>query len=317
MQGVWLEGGKLSVLENLDMPAPPPGEALIKVLRAGICNTDLELVAGYYPYCGILGHEFVGRVETGVDSLVGRRVVGEINASCGKCSICSMARPGHCPHRTVLGIVNRNGAFAEYLTLPAKNLHVVPDVVSTDAATFTEPLAAALQIQEQVKVGSATRALVVGDGKLGILVAQTLHLSGCHVVAIGRHAGKLDILSHRGIEISMANDFSGTDFDVAVECTGNPEGFALARQSLRPQGTLVMKSTYAGKLTFDASSFVVDEISLVGSRCGPFASALELLHRHEVNVESLIHERYSLVDGIHAFERARASGVLKVLIEMD
>jgi len=305
------------LLKNLDMPAPPPGEVLVKVLRAGICNTDLELVAGYYPYCGILGHEFVGCVETGVDSLIGRRVVGEINASCGKCSICSMDHPGHCPHRTVLGIVNRNGAFAEYLSLPAENLHVVPDVVSTDAATFTEPLAAALQIPKQVKVGSATRALVVGDGKLGLLVAQTLHLSRCQVVAIGRHAGKLEILSHRGIEISMSNDFSGKGFDVAVECTGNQEGFAIARQSLRPQGTLVMKSTYAGKLTFDASSFVVDEITLVGSRCGPFTSALELLHRNEANVESLIHERYSLVDGIHAFERARASGVLKVLLEMD
>jgi len=225
--------------------------------------------------------------------------------------------PGHCPHRTVLGIVNRNGAFTDYLTLPAENLHVVPEFVSTDAATFTEPLAAALQIQEQVKVGAATRPRVVGDGKLGLLIAQTLHLSRFQVVAIGRHAGKLEILSHRGIEISMSNDFSGKGFDVAVECTGNEIGFGLARQSLRPQGTLVLKSTYTGKLSFNASSLVVDEITLVGSRCGPFASALELLRHQEVNVESLIHERYSLADGIHAFERARSPGILKVLLNMN
>jgi threonine dehydrogenase-like Zn-dependent dehydrogenase len=194
-----------------------------------------------------------------------------------------MDRPGHCPHRTVLGIVKRNGAFAEHLTFPAENLHLVPEFVSTDAATFTEPLAAALQIQEQVKVGSAIRALVVGDRKLGLFIAQTLHLSGCQIVSIGRHTGKLEILSHRGIEISMSNDFSGKGFDVAVECTGNEVGFGLARQALRPQGTLVLKSTYIGKLSFNASSLVVDEITLVGSRCDPFASALELLRHQEVN----------------------------------
>jgi threonine dehydrogenase-like Zn-dependent dehydrogenase len=170
-----------------------------------------------------------------------------------------------------------------YLALPVENLHVVPECVSTDAATFTEPLAAALQIQEQVKVDSASRALVVGDGKLGLLIAQTLHLSGCQVVAIGRHAGKLQILSDRGIEISMSNDFLGKGFDLAVECTGNEVGFGLARQSLRPQGTLVLKSTYTEKLSFNASSLVVDEITLVGSRGDPFASALELLRHQEVN----------------------------------
>jgi threonine dehydrogenase-like Zn-dependent dehydrogenase len=313
MQGFWLGEGKLSLRENIDIAVPPPGEALIKVLRAVICNTDLELVEGYYQYCGILGHEFVGRVEAGVDSLIGRRVVGEINASCGKCSTCSMDRPGHCPHRTVLGIVNRNGAFTEYLTLPAENLHVVHEFVSTDAATFTEPLAAALQIQE---IGQGRRCDPCAcRGRWE--TAQTLHLSRCQVVAIGRHAGKLEILSDRGIEISMSNDFSGKDFDVAVECTENEVGFGLARQSLRPQGTLVLKSTYTGKFSFNASSLVVDEITLVGSRCDPFASALELLRHQEVNVESFIHERYSLADGIHAFERARSSGILKVLLNMN
>ncbi len=317
MKGIWLENRQLELRSNLPIPEPPPGEALVRVLRAGVCNTDLELRRGYYPYTGILGHEFVGVVETGPEHLVNRRVVGEINAACGHCRFCLKGIPTHCENRTVLGIVNRNGAFAEFLILPEQNLHPVPDNVPTDVATFTEPLAAALEIQEQVSLGASERVLVVGDGKLGQLVAQTLALTGCDLLAIGRHPEKLANLAARGITIGLADAVKDRAFDVAVECTGNPEGFAIARRGLRPRGTLVLKSTYAGNLSIDASSLVVDEITLIGSRCGPFKPALQLLAENKVDVQPLIQACYPLSEGIAAFEHAQQRGVLKVLLAME
>ncbi len=302
-----------------DVPAPdlPAGEARVRVRRAGICNTDLEIVRGYYPFTGILGHEFVGVVETGPNELMGRRVVGEINAVCGSCRACREDRRTHCEHRTVLGIVGRHGAFAEYLTLPIDNLHAVPENVSDDHATFTEPLAAALEIQQQIDVSATDRVLVVGDGKLGQLIAQMLALTGCDLTVHGRHAEKLELLASHGIAIGDSDSIKPATFDIAVECTGNADGFATARRALRPRGTLVLKSTYAGDLTFDASSLVVDEITLVGSRCGPFAPALELLANGTIDVAPLIHARYALEDGLHAFEHAAKPGVLKVLLEVE
>jgi threonine dehydrogenase-like Zn-dependent dehydrogenase len=317
MQAVWLEDQQLHVRNDVAVPSSPPGEALIRVLKAGICNTDIELIRGYYPFRGILGHEFVGTVAHGPEHLVNQRVVGEINAACGECTACRNGRPTHCANRTVLGIVNRDGAFAEYLTLPTVNLHVVPEEVSTDAATFAEPLAAALEIQQQVEIRSTDRVLVVGDGKLGQLISRTLALTGCDLMVIGRHKPKLDLLASQGIVIGEARDLSSATFDVAVECTGNPEGFTLARSALRPRGTLVLKSTYAGDLTLDASAVVVDEITMVGSRCGPFPPALELLARHQLDVEPLIQARYPLADAEAALEQAQEPGVLKVLLEMD
>lgn len=316
MKAIWLEDGRLDVRE-VPVPEPPLGEALIRVQRAGICNTDLELVRGYYPYTGVLGHEFVGVVETGPDDLKGRRVVGEINAVCGKCRACREDRRSHCEDRTVLGIVGRNGAFAEYLTLPVDNLHVVPESVSDDQATFTEPLAAALEIQEQIDVAVTDRVLVVGDGKLGQLIARTLALTGCDLTVLGRHAGKLDLLKPHGIAIGDLESIERGAFDIAVECTGNADGFATARRALRPRGTLVLKSTYAGDLTIDASALVVDEIALVGSRCGPFAPALELLANGTIDVAPLIHARYALENGIDAFDHAAKPGALKVLLEIE
>lgn len=317
MKGIWLEQQQLQLKDNLAIPTPPPGEALVRVIRAGICNTDLELLRGYYPYTGIIGHEFVGIVERGETNLVDRRVVGEINAACGKCRFCLTNQPTHCEQRTVLGIVDRNGAMAEYLTLPVANLHPVPDNVTTDAATFTEPLAAALEIQEQVKITPDDRVLVIGDGKLGQLVAQTLALTGCDLLVVGRHGDKLAKLECRGIKVGFADRVTAKSFDLAVECTGNPEGFNLALSGLRPRGTLVLKSTYAGKLTLDASAIVVDEITVVGSRCGPFAKALELLQSDRVDVINLIETCYPLEDGLAAFDRAQKKGVLKVLLKMD
>ncbi len=317
MQGIWLEKQQLQLKTDLPIPSPPPGEAKIKVLRAGICNTDLELLRGYYPYTGILGHEFVGVVESGAPNLVNKRVVGEINAACGKCYFCMTNQPTHCEQRTVLGIVNRNGAFANYLTLPVANLHPVPEQITTDAATFTEPLAAALEIQEQVKILPEHKVLVVGDGKLGQLVAQTLALTGCNLLVIGRHHDKLEKLESRGIAVGFEDIVSPRSFDIAVECTGNPDGFNLALSGLRPRGTLVLKSTYAGKLTLDASALVVDEITVVGSRCGPFAKALDLLSQKKVDVTSLIETCYPLEEGLAAFSHAQQRGTLKVLLKMD
>ncbi|MDJ0845877.1 MDR/zinc-dependent alcohol dehydrogenase-like family protein [Crocosphaera sp.] len=317
MKGLWLENQQLQLKTDLPIPEPHEDEALVKVLQAGICNTDLELLRGYYPYQGVLGHEFVGVVEQGPSHLIHKRVVGEINAVCGHCRFCQGGSPTHCENRTVLGIVNRNGAFADYLTLPINNLHPVPDNVSSDVATFTEPLAAALEIQQQVDIDANQRVLLVGDGKLGQLVAQTLALTGCDLWVIGRHPEKLANLAARGIKTGLETDVNERSFDIAVDCTGNPQGFDLARRSLCPRGILVLKSTYAGKLTLDASALVVDEITVIGSRCGPFAPALKLLEQEQVDVQPLIQGRYPLEQGLQAFAAAQKRGVLKVLLKMD
>lgn len=319
MRAVWLENNGLRLVDDLPVPAPPPGEALVRVLRAGICNTDLELAKGYYPYTGVLGHEFVGRVEAapGAGEWVGRRVVGEINAVCGRCAACRSGAPTHCENRTVLGIVNRHGAFAEYLTLPIENLHEVPAALPDEVAVFAEPAAAALEIQQQIQIRPADRVVVIGDGKLGNLIAQTLALTGCDLLAVGRHRSKLDLLAARGIRTAFAADVPEGRADTVVECTGNAEGYALARRAVRPRGTIVLKSTFRGEARVNFSSIVVDEITLVGSRCGPFAPALDLLARGLVDVRPLIHARYPLAEGLAAFEHAARAGVMKVLLECE
>ena len=317
MKGLWLENNQLQLRTDIPLPEPPAGEALVRVLQAGICNTDLELIKGYYPYTGVIGHEFVGVVEQGPKQLINQRVVGEINAACGNCRFCDRGQPRHCENHTVLGIVNRHGAFAEYLSLPVENLHLVPENVSTAAATFTEPIAAALEIQQQIQICKNDRVLVVGDGKLGQLIAQTLALTGCELLVIGRHQEKLVNLAARGIKTGLANSVTDKYFDISIDCTGNPEGFNIARRALRPRGTLILKSTYAGNLSLDASSLVVDEITLIGSRCGLFAPALELLATGKVEVQSLIHAYYPLSQCLEAFEKAKTKGVLKVLLEIN
>ncbi|MBZ0111717.1 MAG: alcohol dehydrogenase catalytic domain-containing protein [Thermoanaerobaculia bacterium] len=313
MQALWLQDQTLS-LRQIPQPELRPGEALVRVTRAGICNTDLELLAGYYPYDGVLGHEFVGRVEEGPAELLGQRVVGEINAVCGSCRFCRAGIPTHCADRSVLGIVRHDGAFAQFLRLPAVNLHTVPDSVSDDVATFTEPLAAALEIQEQVPIGAGQRVLVVGTGKLGQLIARSLRLTGCDLVALGRREQSLELLRTQAITTITSDELEDRSFDIAVECTGNPAGFELARRALVPRGTLLMKSTYHGQLTLDAAAVVVDELTLVGSRCGPFVPALERLASREVVVEDLIEATYDLADILEAFEHAARPGALKVLV---
>ena len=315
MTAIWLDDSGIRLRDDLAIPEPPAGEALVRVLLAGICRTDLELVRGYYPYVGVLGHEFVGVVEQGPEELLGQRVVGEINAVCHGCSACRAGLSNHCERRTVLGIIGRDGAFASHLTLPVENLHVVPDKVSDEEATFVEPLAAALEIGEQVNLRPSERVLVVGDGKLGQLIARVLTLSGTDLSVLGRHRRKLELLERLGIPTLLPDAVVEARYDLVIECTGNDSGFVVALDAVRPRGTLVMKSTYAGRLTLDASRIVVDEVTVVGSRCGPFAPALRLLAEGQVAVRELIDERYPLERGTEAFAAAEARGALKVLVE--
>jgi len=311
---VW--DGRLRVDPSYPRPVPIPGEALVRVTLAGICNTDLELMKGYMGFHGVLGHEFVGVVEESPDpALVGQRVVGEINAYCGVCNTCRAGLPSHCPHRTTLGISGRNGAFADYVSLPTQLLHAVDDHVPDRAAVFVEPLAAAVEILEQVPVHPSDRVVVLGDGKLGLLVAQVLSLTGCDLVVVGRHEDKLAILKRRGIAVVLERCSAELGMaDIVVECVGRPEGFSQALSLLRPRGTLVLKSTYHSQAPIDLTSLVVDEITLVGSRCGPFGPALRMLAMGLVDVEPLIDAEYSIDDGVAAFERSAARGSLKVLL---
>ena len=315
MNAVWLENNRIDLRDV--SPPRKPDEALIKIRRAGICSTDLELVKGYYPYTGILGHEFVGEVVEAADaSWVGQRVVGEINAVCHQCEQCLDGRPTHCESRTVLGIVNRDGTFAEFTQLPIPNLHRVPDSVSDEMAVFTEPLAAALEIQQQIPIKPTDRVLLVGAGRLGQLIAQTLALTGCELRVVARHAHQQDLLRSRGIRTIDEEGVQPWRWDVVVEATGSPTGFALARKAIRPRGTLVMKSTYKGEMSVNFSSIVVDEINIVGSRCGPFAPALRLLESRQVDPTVLIAHEFKLQDALKAFEHAAETGVLKVLVEI-
>ncbi len=314
MNALWLEDNKISLRE---IPRPQkPDEALIKIRRAGICSTDLELVKGYYPYTGVIGHEFVGEVLEAEDpSWIGQRVVGDINVVCGQCEQCRNSRPTHCEKRTVLGIVNRDGTFAEYTTLPVANLHRVPDSVPDEMAVFTEPLAAALEIQDQVQVRPTDRVLLVGAGRLGQLIAQTLALTGCDLHVLARHAHQQNLLKGRRIRIITEEEIQPWRWDIVVEATGSPDGFSLARKAIRPRGTLVLKSTYKGDMSANFSSIVVDEINLVGSRCGPFEPALRLMEARQVDPTVLIAAEFKLGEALKAFERAAETGVLKVLVE--
>lgn len=311
-----LYDGQLRVVEDQARPSPPVGEALIKVRLSGICNTDIEIVRGYMGFRGVLGHEFVGIVEQCADpGLVGQRVVGEINCSCGKCDTCLAGNPTHCPNRTTLGMGGRDGTMADYCVLPTRNLHVVPPSVTDEQAVFVEPLAAAAEIAEQVHVRPTQRVAVVGDGKLGLLVAQVLRLTGCDLVAIGRHPQKLAILERLGIGTRIASEPpSDPRFDVVVECTGKPAGFQLARAMVKPRGTLVLKSTFVGQSQVNLTSIVVDEVSLVGSRCGPFPPALRLLAMALIDVEPLISAILPLGEALSAFQLARTAGTIKVLL---
>jgi len=319
MKALRYENGRLGLAE-VEEPRAEAGEAVVRVTLAGVCNTDLEIVRGYAGFAGTLGHEFVGVVESAADAtLVGRRVVGEINAGCGRCEMCAGGDARHCPRRTVLGIVGRDGAFAEFLCLPTVNLLFVPDEIEDARAVFAEPLGAACGIMERVEITRDTRVAVIGDGKLGLLCAQAIKAqTAASVTLIGKHENKLAIARARDIKTvhvdELHQDSSRRTFDVVVEASGASSGFALAVALTRPRGTLVLKSTFHGRTEIDAARIVVDEISIVGSRCGRFAPALELLARNAVDVSSLITGEFALADGVRAMARARENGVLKVLL---
>lgn len=317
MSALWLEDLKLAQRQDIPVPVPQPNEALVKVRLAGICATDLELVRGYYPYCGIPGHEFVGEVAEapGEPALLGRRVVGEINLACGKCEQCLSGRKTHCENRLVLGIKNQHGCFAQYLKLPVANLHLVPENVRDETAVFIEPLAAAMEIQEQVQLSASERVLVVGAGRLGQLIALTLHITGCQLAVVVRHPQHRALLEQRGIRTIGEKEIQRGRWDCVVEATGNPEGFLLARTAVRPRGTIVLKSTFKGDNQVNLSALVVDEVTLVGSRCGPFPPAIRLLESGEIDPLPLVEGCYPLARATEAFSHASRPGVLKILVK--
>jgi alcohol dehydrogenase len=316
MLAVHLENGTVSVRET-DPPRRPPGHALLRLIVAGICNTDLELQRGYYGFRGTPGHEFVAEVvDAGDGSLIGKRVVGEINLACGDCDWCRRGLGRHCPSRAVLGIVNHSGAFAEYFTLPESNLHVLPDDLPSERAVFAEPLAAACEILDQVTIPWGEAVAVLGDGKLGLLVAMTLDANGYRVHQFGHHQDKLAIAAARGVHTHVtAGPVPVAAFDFAVDATGSANGLRAAAQLVRPRGTLVLKSTVHGAVAVDTAPLIVNEITLVGSRCGRFEASLPLLEHGIVPVECMIQARFPLSEAPLAFARAAERGVLKVLLE--
>jgi alcohol dehydrogenase len=315
MLAVHLENGTVSLREG-PIPERPTGFALLRLLTAGICNTDLELQRGYYGFSGIPGHEFVAEVAAAdTPSLVGRRVVGEINLACHTCDWCARGLARHCPHRTVLGIVSQPGAFQEYFVLPERNLHIVPDGIDSERAVFTEPLAAACEILDQVSIPTGETVAVLGDGKLGLLIAMVLRAHGCRVRQFGRHAEKLRIAAAAGVEVELeGNRPASSQYSWVVDATGSAEGLRTAAAMVLPRGTVILKSTVHGMVAVDTAPLIVNEITLVGSRWGRFEAALPLLNHPGIRVEEMIAARYALRQAPEAFARAAAGGTLKVLL---
>lgn len=318
MKSIRFDGDSVE-LATVSRPSAP-GESLIRVTAVGVCNTDLEIVRGYAGFRGTLGHEFVGVVEQSPDpSFIGARVVGEINCGCGTCGLCAKGDSRHCANRTVLGIVNRDGAMAEYVSLPERNLVRVPESVRDEQAIFVEPLAAACEILHQVRIDGSTSVALIGDGKLGLLIGQVLITTGARLTAFGRHRSKLAVLEAKGATARLSAD--GYDdvrgaYDVVVEASGSGSGFVMAQSLVRPRGTIVLKSTIHGDVPFDATSLIVNEVTLVGSRCGRFEWAIEMLERGMVDVESMISRRMRLDDGSAVISAAAEPGVLKVLVNV-
>jgi threonine dehydrogenase-like Zn-dependent dehydrogenase len=312
----------IKILTTFESPLPSsPRELLIRVSSAGICNTDIEITRGYVPgFSGIPGHEFFGYVESVPypvhNRLIGKRVTAEINCACGNCSFCNQGLSRHCRNRTVIGIVNRDGAFAEYISVPVENVVLIPDTISDNNSLFIEPLAAALEIQEQVKILPEHEVLILGDGKLAHLVALTLKPTGCRMKVSGRHEWKAQLLRDRGIDALVnRQDIPDRVFDIVIEASGSPAAFQEGLAKVKPRGTLVLKSTYVQSFSFNPASVVVNEITLIGSRCGRFAAAIAFLEKERPDLSYLISKRFPLVEGIAAFAAAQQPDVMKVVID--
>ena len=316
MQGLYLQDKQLHYRSNLASPIPKPHEARVKVHLAGICATDLALIQGYYPFSGILGHEFYGEIEEAPNApeRIGERVVGAINISCGQCPNCQAARPTHCDNREVLGILNHDGAFADYLCLPLANLYRVPESVTAEMAVFTEPLAAALTIVEQTPLRPQDKVLLIGAGRLGQLIALCLKQTPAQVQVVARYPEQQALLSAQSIDWINEQAAQRQRFDIVIEATGNPSGLALALDCVRPRGKIILKSTYKGSPEVDLSRIVVNEISLIGSRCGDFSPALRLLAEGRIDPRPLIRSRYPFSQGLAAFGQARQVAAMKVLL---
>jgi threonine dehydrogenase-like Zn-dependent dehydrogenase len=314
MRAILLDGEPRFVADRPE-PVLADGEVAVRVLCAGVCETDIQLIRGYMGFRGVLGHEFVGVAEAG--PFAGRRVVGEINCACRRCATCLAGYQTHCPHRTVLGILNHDGAFADRIAVPQANLHLVPDSLPNEIAVFTEPVAAAYQIPAQLAVGRQQRVIVLGDGRLGNLCAQVLARLSDRVLVAGKHETKLALLKALGIETALVADVTESRVaDIVVDCTGSATGLPTALRLVKPRGTIVLKTTVAGSQELAWAPFVIDEVTLVGSRCGPFDRALKGLAGGEVDVRPLLSDRFDLSNGMDALARAQAPGVLKVLLDV-
>jgi alcohol dehydrogenase len=319
MLAVHLESGRVEVRRQ-KLPRVPQGFVRIRLLTGGICSTDLELQRGYYGFSGTPGHEFVGEVTHAEDGKwVGKRVAGEINLACGKCAWCARGLGRHCPRRTVLGIVRHPGAFQEFLTLPAENLHPIPAALSDEQAVFIEPVAAACEILDQVEVREGNRVAVLGDGKLGLLIAQVLAAHGAQVRLFGRHKEKMKLVEHAGITAEMIGKKLGKklperEYPMVVDATGSAEGLRASIAMCEPRGTVIMKSTVHGLVKIDTAPAIVNEITLIGSRCGRFEPAIRMLVSGKVRVDHLISDRFPLDRAPEAFQRAATKGILKVLL---
>ena len=309
---------ELKYTTDYPIPQPASNEALIRITYAGICNTDIEITGGYMGFKGIPGHEFVGIVEKcGRKNLIGKRVAGEINTGCGHCLYCRNKMQNHCPSRSVLGILNRDGVFAEYTILPVKNLHMIPDSISNEEAVFVEPLAAAYEILEQIDISSSDKVCVLGDGKLGLLVAQVIETTGSNLVAAGKHPEKLSILDKAGIKTRLSSDFKEREFDIVIDCTGSPSGMETALRIVKPRGKIVLKTTIAKTSRIDLNQIVINEINLIGSRCGPFPAAIKAIGSGEIDLYPLISKVFSLKEGIKAFQYASKKNALKVILKVN
>ena len=319
MLGVWLENQAVQFRDNLPTPIPSNDEALVRVLLAGICGTDIELLKGYYSFTGIPGHEFVGEVieAPSAPQLIGKRVVGEINIGCGHCQLCKSGLNKHCINRSVLGIKHHQGVFSEYLSLPIKNLHIVPDNVSLDKAVFTEPIAAAARILEQIDIKPNTTVLIIGAGRLGLLIAQVVNSVQCSLQVVARHDKQRLLLDQFAVPSIKEHEVPTHKFDIVIEATGSAAGLHTAIQAVKPTGSVVLKSTYAGETNFDFSRLVVNEITIIGSRCGSFEPALALLQQNLVDPTLLISARYTLKQVNEAFAAAMQPGALKVLFQPE